>query len=194
MTKQEKAWDAIYQQYEPQVKKWVLRHPSFPATGESAEHFVNLAFLRLWSAITPAKFTKFNDIKEVMRYLQLCVHSVIIDHLRARRTVDIALENYEAQHILAEKGIRIDAKVLNKIQQEEFREFIKTRLQNEKERFVFNRCYVWDMKPREIYQERPDIFKDVKEIYRIKENILARLRRDREIQTFLQENAGKNHP
>ncbi len=194
VTKQEKAWEAIYQQYEPQVTKWVLRHPSFSATGESADYFVNLAFLRLWTAITPAKFAEFSDIREVMRYLQLCVHSVIIDYLRARPSVAIGFEDHEAQRILAEKGIRIDAKVLNKVQQEELWEIIKTRLQNEKERFVFDCCYKLDMKPGEIFQQYRDRFKDVREIYRIKENILARLRRDKEIQTFLQKNAGKHRP
>lgn len=194
VTKQEQAWEAIYQQYEPQVTKWVRRHPSFPATGESTDYFVNLAFLRLWTAITPDKFAEFSDIREVMRYLQLCVHSVIIDYLRSHPSMAVGFENYEAQRILAEKGIRIDAKVLNKVQQEKLWEIIKTRLQNDKERFVFDCCYKLDMKPGEIFQQYGDRFKDVREIYRIKENILARLRRDKEIQAFLQENAGKPHP
>jgi hypothetical protein len=46
------------------------------------------------------------------------------------------------------------------------------------------------MKPSEIYREYPQTFRDVKEIYRIKENILARLRRDKELQAFFAENAG----
>jgi len=184
----------IYQQYEPQVTKWVLRHPSFTDTGESADYFVNLAFLRLWSAMTPAKFAKFSDIREVMRYLQLCVHSVIIDYLRARPSRAIGFDEHEAQRILSEKGIRIDVKVLNKVQQEQLWEIIKMRLQNEKERFVFDCCYKLDMKPGEIFQQYGDQFKDVREIYRIKENILARLRRDKEIQAFLQKNAGKHQP
>ncbi len=191
VAKQEEAWELVYQQYEPQVTKWVLRHPSFPSTGETADYFVNLAFLRLWTAITPAKFAEFNDIKEVMRYLQLCVHSVIIDHLRARPSATIGFEEHEAQRILSEHGIRIDVKVLNKVQQEKLWEIIKTRLQNDKERFIFDCCYKLDMKPGEIFQQCGDQFRDVREIYRIKENILARLRRDKEIQAFLQQNAGK---
>ena len=186
--KEEQAWEVVYQQYEPQVIKWVMRHPSFPSVGESADYFVNLAFLRLWTAITPAKFAEFSDIREVMRYLQLCVHSVIIDYLRARSSTTIGFEDSEAQRILANKGVSIDAMVLDKVHQTELWEIIRMRLRNDKERFVFDCCYKLDMKPREIFQQYGDRFKDIKEIYRIKENILARLRRDKEIQTFLQEN------
>lgn len=190
ITRQEEAWEAIYKQYEPQVTRWVQRHPSFVHTGESADYFVNLAFIRIWKALTPEKFAQFGDIKDVMRYLQICIHSAIVDYLRVRSATTVGLEDVGVGRKLSDKRKGLDILTLDRIQQAELRRIIQSRLQNDKERFVFDCCYSWDMKPREIYQEWPDMFRDVKEIYRIKENILTRLRRDREIQAYLSENAG----
>ena len=58
------------------------RHAAFPASGEEAQYFVNRAFDKLWTAMTPQKFERFPDLKSLLRYLQMCVHSAIIDHVR----------------------------------------------------------------------------------------------------------------
>jgi hypothetical protein len=41
------------------------------------------------------------------------------------------------------------------------------------------------LKPREIYARSGGLFDDVKEVYRVKENVLARLRRDPELKKIL---------
>jgi hypothetical protein len=41
------------------------------------------------------------------------------------------------------------------------------------------------LKPREIYTRSGGLFDNVKEVYRVKENVLARLRRDAELKEFL---------
>lgn len=189
---QENAWEYVYLQYGPQVHKWVLRHPMFKNTGEPAEYFVNMAFTRMWKALNPDKFTQFNNIKEVLRYLQLCVHSVIVDYLRARPTFTLSIDDPTTHNVHADAAALFEGKVLDKVYRAELWQLIKKRLQNEKEKYVFYCCYALDMKPREIYQQYPDMFKDVREIYRIKENLLARLRRDKELQAFFAGNAGKS--
>ena len=181
---QEVAWDYIYQQYEPQVRRWVLRHPQFNATGETAEYFVNMAFTRMWRALDSEKFANFHNIKEVLRYLQLCVHSVIVDHLRSSTAFTTAIDESNISNGLATRGAGFDKMVLEDIYREELWKIIRGKLHNEKEETVFYCCYTLDMKPREIYRQYPQRFHDVREIYRIKENLLARLRRDRELQAF----------
>ena len=51
--------------------------------------------------------------------------------------------------------------------------------------------FVLALKPRELYAQFRETFRDVKEVYRVKENVLARLRRDAELQEFLVRDAGK---
>jgi DNA-directed RNA polymerase specialized sigma24 family protein len=190
ISRQEEAWNYIYQQYEGQVRRWVQRHSMFGMTGETADYFVNLAFMRMWQAITPEKFARFSAINEIMRYLQMCVHSVIVDYLRARPRLAVSIEDASDQGMIS-TATHIATTVLDKVYQTQVWNMIGTRIRNQKEKIVLNCFYALDMKPREIYEEYPQIFRDVKEIYRIKENILARLRRDKELQALFAENAGK---
>ena len=69
--------------------------------------------------------------------------------------------------------------------QQEVWEKVTQRLHNEKERTVLRGLFVYDLKPRELYNQFPAMFKDVDEIYTIKQNIVARLRRDPEIRKLL---------
>jgi hypothetical protein len=59
------------------------------------------------------------------------------------------------------------------------------RLHDEKERLVIDESFVLGLKPREIYDKYPQKFTDVDEVYKIKQNILARLRRDPELKKLL---------
>jgi hypothetical protein len=42
-----------------------------------------------------------------------------------------------------------------------------------------------DLKPQELYDHFRGVFSDVDEVYRVKQNVLARLRRDPEFQKLL---------
>src|SRR5688572_16981463 len=70
------AWEMSYSQYRTLVSGWITRHPGFTDSGEESGYFVNAAFDKFWSAITPDKFALFADLRAVLRYLQMCVHSV----------------------------------------------------------------------------------------------------------------------
>jgi hypothetical protein len=58
-------------------------------------------------------------------------------------------------------------------------------LHDEKERRVVYGSFVLALKPRELYAQFQDTFRDVNEVYRVKENVLARLRRDAELAELL---------
>jgi hypothetical protein len=47
------------------------------------------------------------------------------------------------------------------------------------------------LRPRELHDEFRGTFRDVAEVHRVKENVLARLRRSPEFQRFFGEDAGK---
>jgi hypothetical protein len=46
-------------------------------------------------------------------------------------------------------------------------------------------AYVQGLKPGEICQQRPHIFSSVEDVYRIKRNVLERLRRNQRLQALL---------
>lgn len=180
----EQAWELAYRQYRPLVISWVKRHPALPASDEETQYFVNRAFERMWSAIPPEKFERFPDLKSLLRFLQMCVHSAIVDAARsAPPTVDTEDEEVPAQ--IEPRNDSIERQALTRAQREDFWHSVNERLKNEKERVVVHGSFVLSLKPRELYVEYPRLFDDVTDIYRIKQNVMARFRRDDELQEIL---------
>jgi hypothetical protein len=187
----QRAWSLLYAQYRPLVGGWVRRHPAFPESGEEIPYLVNRAFERMWSALTPDKFSGFADLKSVLRYLQMCVHSVIVDLVRVAEqpVVEVQLEAFPTTSETG--GALVEEQALARVRREEFWGAIDARLRNEKERRVVYGSFVLALKPRELHAQYRDIFRDVNEVYRVKENVLARLRRDDELREWLGQDAGK---
>ena len=80
-----------------------------------------------------------------------------------------------------EDGAAVEAQALARVRREELWRAIDARLHDEKERRVVYGSFVLALKPRELCAQYRDTFRDVREVYRVKENVLARLRRDAEL-------------
>jgi DNA-directed RNA polymerase specialized sigma24 family protein len=192
----QRAWGFIYAQYRPLVSGWVERHSAYPASGEEVQYFVNRAFEKMWAALAPEKLTRFPNLKSLLRYLQMCAHSVILDQVRAaqRAVVDVRVEDLLAGG--DRPGPTAENQALSRVEREEFWKLICTRLWDkekdeaevERERRVMYGSFALDLKPRELCAHYQD-FDDVNEVYRIKQNILARLRRDADLRKLLGKDA-----
>ena len=173
------AWAFVYRQYHRQVTFWVKGHRLFPQTDLEPEALADLALEKMWVsfASTPGKFGQFplsdvdKGLKSLLRYLQMCVHSLVIDSIEASPA-------RELPETVRDKTAHADTLLV-----QEFWEAIFQRLRSDKERLVVDASYVYGLKPRQIFARYPDTFRDVKEIHRIKENVLARLRRDESLRS-----------
>ena len=179
------AWQLVYAQYRPLVAGWVERHPAFPNSGEEAQYFINRAFEKMWAALTPDKFSRFSNLKSLLRYLQMCVHSVIVDQIRLAKRSAVAVHTDRLGAAGRTKGPVVEEQALAQVHRQEFWREIDTRLRTEKERQVVYGSFIMALKPREIHAQFRETFTDVHEVYRVKENVLARLRRDAKLQEFL---------
>jgi len=184
----DQAWDCIYLQYQPQVAGWVRKHPGFDASGEEVQYFIIGSFSKFWKAMMPERFRNFADLGSLLRYLQICVHSVMTDFNRSREIAD----SFDPQKIPEPKSKserrKTESDVLDEIRWQKCEEWVNARLHGEKERLVL-KLYIDDgLKPREIYGLFPDKFQDVAEVYRIRQNVVSRLGRDPEFDQFCGEN------
>ena len=177
----EQAWECIYIQYHALVTGWVHKHLMFAATGEEPAYFVNRAFEKLWASLPAERFGRFPDLKAVLRYLQMCVHSVIIDYVR---TTDRAEQEKDVDSQTV-AGPDTQDHVLDHVQRQEFWRWLNAHLHDEKERIVVHGSFVLNLKPRDLYDQYPHLFSDVDEVYRVKQNVMVRLRRDPELEQFL---------
>jgi hypothetical protein len=66
-----------------------------------------------------------------------------------------------------------------------FKQLIRSKLKTKEEQVVFEAAYYYDLPPRDIQSQWPDLFPDAPSVYRIKENLLKRLRRDEDLRAYL---------
>lgn len=184
MEADEQAWHVVYDQYASLVASWVYKHPSFHTSAEQADYFVNRAFDRMWSAITPEKFNQYRDLQALLKYLQMCVHSAIIDYARKTSQIELELEVCEHFNPGASRS-DMEEYVLDALQRRKLWEEIEKRFNSEEESIVFYASFALDQKARQILKSYPERFANVEEIYLIKQNVMARLRRDEVLKDLL---------
>jgi DNA-directed RNA polymerase specialized sigma24 family protein len=179
----EQAWTAVYAQYRGMVLSWVRQHPAARFDGDD-DYLVNRAFERLWTAVGPERFAGFPALPAVLRYLKLCVHSVILDERRAERLERglMAPAGLEAVNAPGPHDVARDV-----LDQESGRALLRAmaeEAEGEAERQVLVLSFVRDLRPREVFAVRPDLFPTVGDVYRVKRNLIERLRSSPTIRRF----------
>jgi hypothetical protein len=179
------AWEAIYNQYGSLVARWVHKHPGFAASGEEVEYFVNRAYEKIWAALSPEKFERFPELGGLLRYLKMCVHSVIQDYNRSRALNEIIALPDDAPLEVQKQPRSIEDAALDRVSRLAFWELVQSRLNDDQERLLVYGSYVLALKPREILEHFSQAFGSVDEVYLVKQNVLARLRRDADLMRLL---------
>jgi hypothetical protein len=177
------AWEAIVGQYRGIVLAYVSQHTAAALMRESDDYWINRAFQRFWGAVGADRFSRFPDLPALLKYLKLCVHSVMMDEIRARRggTIGSLDEVPDTTPAAADD----ERNVVGKLAGEQLWGAIQRLLQDEAEQRVVYLSFARDLKPSQIAERHPDLFADVAEVYRVKRNVIERLRRSPEIRAFL---------
>jgi DNA-directed RNA polymerase specialized sigma subunit, sigma24 homolog len=182
--KDERALEVVITQYQPLVARWVNRwmykRPDFLLINEEAQDFVAQAFERFWASFTPAKFDKSQNLAAVLRYLQMCVRGAITDAWRKFRRMRLEQELRDEEKEFSQP----ESTPEDLLQNAEFWQLIKKKSKDPKEYAVVYASFGLALSPREILAEYPGLFRDIKEIYQYKANLLDRLTRDDEIKDF----------
>jgi hypothetical protein len=175
------AWDSAVTQYRGLVLSWVHHHPASNDSREGDDFWVNRSFERLWSAVTPDRFSQFADLPALLKYLKMCVHSVLLDDARARRAVEM-----ESLDRVADSRLTTDVErlALGETTARELWQVIAEEVPDEAERLVVYWSFALEMKPGEIHERSPERYATVAEVYRIKRNVLDRLRRSSRLKQF----------
>jgi hypothetical protein len=176
-------WENIYPCYNLLVVGWVQKHPGFESSGEKVEYFVNGAFGKLSVSLTRERFSGFSDLESILRYLKMCVHSVIIDYIRSTEQANLSPLEDVSEEESADPSPEEQA--MERSDQKALWDFVNARMNDEKEYSVVYGSFMLDLKPQELYDHFRGVFSDVDEVYRVKQNVLARLRRDPEFRKLL---------
>ena len=179
------AWACIYAQYAPLVLTWVTQHQSAaPMLGQDGSApLVNAAFAKFSQALTPAKMDNFDSLAAILKYLKMCVHSVVADEVRSRQSRQFEETLELIEHEPASDDPADD--VVASISAQGLWQVIQEELNGEDERLLIYLAYIHGMKPSEISNHNRRLFPTVDDVYRIKRNVLERLRRNRRLQLLL---------
>jgi hypothetical protein len=167
----EQAWAAIVEQYRVLLTTWVRRHPSYQPGYVDAEDVAIRALARFWMAVRPEQMPQFASLNQVMQYLKLCVHSVVVNEARA---MPIPSELPEEEH-------DIEALAVNQVAGKQLWSAIMRVLDDPDERLVVYLSFALGLKPGAIHDRHRDRFESTADVYRTKRNAIDRLRRSPEI-------------
>ena len=178
------AWEAVLEQYRGMVLAWVRQHPTSAALREEDDYWINRTFERFWSAVGPERFGSFNALAGVLRYVKMCVHSVLMDEVRTQRKAQLEPLGEERVED-ADDAPNAEEQVVNEVAAAELWSVILREVADEAERRVAYLSFALELKPAEIQERHPALFAGVDDVYRIKRNVVERLRRSPEIQELL---------
>src|SRR5260370_1121646 len=121
----------------------------------------------------------------LLKYLKLCVHSVLMDDVRARRAVPVnSLE--EVPETVPATATTAEQRVVGKLASEQLWATIAAELQDEAEQVVAYLSFARELKPSEIFGRHPRLYASVADVYRIKRNLIEPLRRSPQVRAFLE--------
>ena len=162
------AWTIFAEQYHFQIARWAQRHPGFTQCGESVDDLVAHVLTKLWQtfATNKHKLNQFNSFQSLMAYCKMCVHSEVVDALRTNKQTAAELDE------------SMEAPAPNQTPDQQLWDYVLPRLKDEQERLVIQGLFLYGMTPKDLWNRFRSRFSDMSEIYRVKQNVIARLRRD----------------
>jgi DNA-directed RNA polymerase specialized sigma24 family protein len=171
----EAAWVAVVEIYRGLLVAQAGRQVVRGLVVEDDGFCVDRAFQRFWHATTNGKLAHFEDLGSILKYLKMCLGSVLLDQARARRRQAwLSIDD-----VAAEACVTPDAsdQVMSRLARRELWDAIDRELPNARERLVAHLSFVAGLCPREILARHPEKFQDVFDVYRTKRNMIDRLRR-----------------
>ena len=175
----EAAWAAVISLYRPLLQAQTARRAVRDLVAEDDGFCVDRAFQRFWQATRSGRMRNLSDLAAILSYLKLCLASVMLDEARARgRQPATSIEAVSPEASLADDP---SAVAVGQVARTELWRAVDTELRNDDERLVARLSFLRGLTPREIYARHPGRFEDVSCVYRIKRNIVDRLRHSRAI-------------
>jgi DNA-directed RNA polymerase specialized sigma24 family protein len=178
----ERAWATVIELYRGLLHAQAGRQVIRGLVDEDDAFCVDRAFQRFWRATRTRGMHEFGDLGSILKYLKMCLASVLLDEARARRRQACA----SIEDLRPEAHLSTDptAMVIGHNAGRDLWQAVEAELRGDAERTVAYMSFVTGLTPQEIFTRCADRFTDVTEIYRIKRNVIDRLRRSPAIQSF----------
>lgn len=177
----EEAWVALQQQYHRLVLQWCYA-VARDLSQEESEDIARESIERFWRTLRQVTITeRFEHVGGLLKYLQQCVVSTILDNRRQEGRRKRLMERMYLSEAVGQAVMSPEREALDRIMHEEqfrrVREWIREHITDPQELLVIKGSFEEDLKPAEIAQRYPEVFPSIQVVRQIKERILKRLRR-----------------
>lgn len=176
-------WAYVYESYYTLTVRWVSRHQLLKLTGEPADYFANVALTKMWLyfAKETGTFSAFADLRSLLRFLQLCINSEIVDYYR-KHVVRIEPEDESEEGMASQpaKTSRFDAVELEELWQE-----VYNLTNTELERLWVHAYFELLLPRRKILKLFPQ-FNTLKQVKRTQDTFMRRAKRNQRLKHLLE--------
>jgi hypothetical protein len=179
------AWHAVVELYRGVLATQTRKRAVRGLVAEDDGFCIDRAFQRFWAAtrVGGNRTKQFGDLASVLKYLQMCLASVLLDEARARRRAAwVSLDDLGTETPV---GGDPSEQVVSRLAQRELWNIVDDALKEPNERLIARLSFVGGLSPREILARHPERFTDVFHVYRSKRNMIERLRRSPSIREIL---------
>lgn len=171
------AWLVVQEMYLPLVKSWIGKTVSGICEFDT-DDCVQLAYTKFWRSLSRNEVVvreKFPHIGSVLKYLNQCVVTTAIDHLRKKQRL-ARLDD----RLLKEKGkTAVSHLTLGDSceKTERVRQWMQHKVSNPDERLLLKLLYEYDLKPAQIVRTFPDEFPNNDHLRRVRDRVMKWARR-----------------
>lgn len=171
------AWLVIQKMYMPLVKSWIGKTVSGISDFDT-DDCVQLAYTKFWRSLSRDEIsirTHFPHIGSVLKYLNQCVVTTAIDHLRKKQRLarlNERLLKEREKSAFAQMVIRESCEKMDRV-----RHWMQSKVDDPAERLLLKLLYEYDLKPAQIVQTFPDEFPDHHHVRRVRDRVMKRARR-----------------
>lgn len=169
-------WHYLHNQYYSLVRYWVfLRTPPDP---DGIDDLTQEAFAAFWRFYTSDKLACADGLGHILSYLKSCAASAVA---QAQRKTARGVKEAEWDERVVDACVSIHSAEVSALQQVNAQQLwavVEACCNDERERLLARLTFLAGLKPRHIAERFPDLFTHVSEVYRVKRNLLDRLRRD----------------
>ncbi len=180
----EQAWEGLYQLYSNLVSSWILHLVAeAQLTQDDLVALINATFAKFAQSISAQKFANFSSLERLLVYFKLCAQSVVRDEMRIRRPRqrhELTMDAIEDEPLMDDPA----NVVLEKLEASEVWQIICRSVRPDERLILLHNC-VLDCPARELQQCYPTVFASVDEVYRIRRNVIERLKRNRQLRAWL---------
>ncbi len=168
-------WRQVCSRYHALVRYWVSLRIS--ASSDVLDDLTQDAFTAFWRFYTIEKLSEADRLRDILAYLKSCAFSAVNQRFRKQQR-QVPETDLDRALLCQEGSYSTESRVMEQLRAEDIWSIIAEQCQDRCEEIVAYCMLLQDWKPRQVAERFEETFHDVKDVYRVKYNLVSRLRRD----------------